>query len=70
MYARLVIALNSTRNSLVDVCESLGIDPSTINPDLLDVESCCNCGIWGMNHTHEDGLPICHFCNEIDSLRF
>ena len=48
----------------------LDIEPLTVDPDLLDVESCTNCGIWGKNHTHEDGLPICHFCNDIDSLRF
>ena len=69
-YKLLDDTLDKTRDSLVFVCNSLGIDPSKVNPELLDVESCCNCGIWGKSHTEQDGLPICHFCNDIDSLRF
>lgn len=70
MYVRLSAVLNHSRDSLVEVCESLGIDPSTIDPELLDVDSCCNCGIWGTNHVEQDGLPICNFCNDLDTLRF
>ena len=70
MYKRLDKALHNTRSSLLQVCAELGIDPSEVTPEELDNSCCCNCGIWGKNHTHEDGLPICHFCNDIDSLRF
>ena len=70
MYVRLSSKLNNTRDSLVEVCKSLGIDPRIVNPALLEIESCCNCGIWGKNHIYEDGLPICNFCNDMDTLRF
>lgn len=63
-------ALSNTRRSLVDICAEFNINIENIDINKLENYSCCNCGIWGRNHTHEDGLPICHFCNDIDSLRF
>lgn len=69
-YKLLDETLNKTRDTLVAICDSLGIDSSEVNPSLLEVESCTNCGIWGRNHAHVDDLPVCQFCNDIDSLRF
>ena len=70
MYVRLSEVLDRTRDSLVNACKSLGINPSTVDPNLLDVESCCNCGIWGKNMETDGYLPICNFCNDMDTLRF
>ena len=69
-YKLLDDTLNKTRDSLVDVCDSLGIDPKLVDPELLDVEACSNCGVWGKNHVEQDGLPVCQFCNDLDTLRF
>ena len=70
MYVRLSAALVRTRDSLVAACKSLGIDPSTVDPKLLEVQSCTNCGVWGRSHKEQDGLPICSFCEDMDTLRF
>lgn len=66
MLSKLEDALNGTRRSIREVCDELDMEI----PAYLDIESCSNCGIWGKNHQEQDGLPICSFCYDLETLRF
>jgi hypothetical protein len=73
MYDKLDRALNKTRSRLIDVCHELDIDINDVNVDELLNAPCCNCDIWGNKFTElveDEGLLLCKFCFDIDSLRF
>lgn len=73
MYDKLDRALNKTRSRLIDVCHELDIDINGVDVDELLNAPCCNCDIWGNRFTElieDEGLLLCQFCNDIDSLRF
>ena len=73
MYDKLDRALYKTRNRLIDVCHELDIDINAIAvEDLINIQ-CTACNIWGNRFTEmvdTDDLPLCEFCDNIDSLRF
>lgn len=62
--------LIKTRDNLLDVCEELNVpfpDESSIS-----VSQCVNCYIWlpKSQFVLEDDMPVCHFCADMDTLRF
>ena len=66
MYGKLEEVLKGTRRNIREVCEELGIDV----PAYINLDSCSNCGVWGKNFTIVDDLPVCPFCDDLDTLRF
>ena len=65
MYRKLSAALHRKRIYLSTACEELGIDPSIIEPELLSVVSCDDCGIWekpSKMTVTADGSNYCKLC--------
>ena len=60
--------LKGTRDNLADICEELDIPLP--DPKSLKVAQCINCGIWGSKYKEMYDDETCHFCNDMDSLRF
>lgn len=73
MYDKLDRALNKTRSRLIDVCHELDIDINNIDVDELINVQCTACNIWGNRFTEmvdTEYLPLCEFCDNLDTLRF
>lgn len=68
MTAEINSILKGTRDNLADVCEDLDIPLP--DPKSLKVSQCVNCGIWGAKYSEMYDDETCHFCNDMDSLRF
>ena len=66
MSGKLEDVLKGTRRTLGDACEELDIDI----PAHIDLDCCSNCGVWGNNFPTVDKLPVCPFCDSMDTLRF
>jgi hypothetical protein len=67
-YVRLSNSLHRTRDSLVDVCYVLGINPESVKLEELGVFQCADCSVWETpNNIVED---VCVFCYAMDTLRF
>lgn len=60
--------LKGTRDNLADVCQDLDIEMP--DPKTLKVAQCINCGIWGSKYKEMYDDETCHFCNDMDTLRF
>ena len=72
-YVRLSKQLFRTRLPLAEACWQLDINSQEIDPQLLEVESCDNCGFWDKEkfiHKEKDGTRYCYACKDIESLRF
>lgn len=63
-------ALNKSRQSFIQVCSTLEIDPESISMDKLLNCRCVNCGIWGNRFTEMIDDELCLFCSELETLRF
>jgi len=65
VYPKLNKVLNRTRDSLTSTCHQLGIDPSLVDIDKLDVVACDNCSYWvmfGLLDTDISGTRFCPAC--------
>lgn len=62
--------LIGTRDNLKDVCNEIGQPLST--EASLTCTQCTNCYIWVSKRlaVYEDEIPVCHFCADMDTLRF
>lgn len=73
MYNQLAGYLKNTRGTLKAACVAMNIIPETVDLDVLPVTACDNCGVW-LNPKHmahdADGTVMCHFCHDMDTLRF
>lgn len=73
MYDKVSKALARTRESLHSACHQLGVIAENLDPKLLTVTSCDNCGYWDIpkNMLEEpDGTLYCKACVEIDYFRY
>lgn len=68
MIVELNTCLHGTRDNLADVCEDLGVPLP--DPKSLKVGQCILCGIWGTKYSEMYDDETCHFCNDMDTLRF
>lgn len=68
MIVELNKCLHGTRDNLAKVCEDLGIEMP--DPKSLKVSQCIQCGIWGVKYSEMYDDETCHFCNDMDTLRF
>lgn len=70
MFSNLVNRLKNTRDNLLDVCDELGVQMP--NEEQLPLYSCVNCYIWlpKRQFVMEDEMPVCHFCADMQTLRF
>ena len=65
VYPKLNKVLNRTRDSLASTCHQLGIDPSLVDIDKLDVSQCDNCFGWVLRtrmDVSKDGTMYCPAC--------
>lgn len=73
MYVKLANTLHRTRDSLHSACLLLGIDSESLDPKLMQIYSCDNCGFWEKPTQmveEDDGTLYCHICDEAQNYRF
>lgn len=73
LHDRLSKRLLKTRDRLLDVCDELDININDVDESALLVCQCTGCSIWaGIYNTKQDsdGMVLCDFCYDIDTLRF
>ena len=68
MFSKLITRLHGTRDNLAEVCEEL--DMSLVDPKSLKVGQCIECAIWGAKYSEMYDDETCHFCHDMDTLRF
>lgn len=72
-YVRLSNQLFRSRLPLAEACWQLDIESETLDPQLLLVQSCDNCGFWDKEkfmHKDKDGTQYCFACKDVEYLRF
>lgn len=73
MYKRLAKVLFRTRESLHSACAQLDINPEDLDPQLMLLLSCDNCGYWEkeINLTSDtDGTLYCSACDFAENQEF
>ena len=65
---KLIAALYHTRNTLVEACSILEIDPKLIDIESLEVQQCMECDFW--EKPKYMVADVCRFCNDMPDLRF
>lgn len=70
MTVMLAKRLLNTRDNLLDVCDELNVNMPT--EEQLPLYQCINCYIWlpKRQFVLEDEMPVCHFCADMQTLRF
>lgn len=73
MYKKLSAQLLHTRKSFAESCKLLGLDPEWVEPSMLDVISCDNCGYWDVKkrmYVDEMETNFCFACHDLETRRF
>ena len=67
-YAKLSNSLHRTRDSIVDACYILDLNPQLFDLNDLNVVQCADCSVWETkNNIIGD---VCVFCHNMPDLRF